>query len=114
MRAPSDDDVAMCEFEIDVSPIIWQIFESETRLRNSTAEKTIEDFMERFASRDPLDQAYRVMNSDGMRFWNNIPHTVTLTLTKSTFDAFMQATIEARILPDALVKRFVEQTAFTL
>ena len=88
MRAPSDDDVAMCEFEIDVNPMIWQIFESETRLRNSTEEKTIEDFMQRFASRDPLDKAYRVMNSDAMRSWNDIPNPLTLTLTKSKFDAF--------------------------
>lgn len=113
MRAPSDDDVATCQFEIDAYAMIWNIFESESRLRNSTPEASIEDFMERYAARETSDRTHRAFGSRAPSA-GLVSVPVSLTLTQSTVDSFLSATAEDGLDPQVLVQRYMEQAAYTL
>ena len=117
---PSDDSegVEMCDFTIDAYAMIWNIFESETRLRNSTVEETIEDFMARFAARGDDERSTRAIATafvprlgDGLKALS-VP--VDLQLRKSTVDAFIEAAEASDLEPLTLVQRFIEQSAYTL
>ena len=109
----TSDDVITRDFEIDASAMIWNIFESETRLRNSTPEATIEDFMASYASREPSDRMQRAFGSR-LTHAGIVTVPVSLTLTEATVNAFVQAATEVGIEPEYLVQRFMEQSAYTL
>lgn len=121
MREPSDDScesAETCDFEVRVTAMVWNIFHAETTLRKSTVEDEVQDFMARFTERKEADRTIRSITSTFATRpaspLKTLSVPVSLTLRKSTVDAFVDAATDTGVQAESLVVRYMEQMAFSL